>query len=100
MIEGSLTQNVADAAKEIKGPEFLDGVGVMPEHFRADDWAETELGRAEDWPVALKTLVEVMLGSSQPMFVTWGGDRTLLYNDAYAKILGRQTPCGIGQRFP
>ncbi len=26
------------------------------------------------------------------MFVTWGNERTLLYNDGYAEFLGRKHP--------
>lgn len=37
-----------------------------------------------------------MLAASQPMFVAWGRGRTLLYNDAYASLMGRK-PAGIGQ---
>ncbi|MBM0207225.1 PAS domain S-box protein [Micromonospora sp. STR1s_5] len=47
----------------------------------------------------LRTLVGVLLGSRQPMFLTWGTERTLLYNDRYAEILGRKAPGGLGRPF-
>lgn len=34
----------------------------------------------------------LMLGAKQPMFVAWGPDLSFLYNDAYAPILGSNTP--------
>ncbi|WP_442880197.1 PAS domain-containing sensor histidine kinase [Aurantimonas sp. A2-1-M11] len=40
-----------------------------------------------------------MLGSSQPMFVIWGAQRTLLYNDAYSKILADKHPEAMGRDF-
>jgi hypothetical protein len=60
--------------------------------MRALDWPSSPLGSPESWALPLRTLVAVMLGSHQPMFVVWGPARTLLYNDAYAEILGRKHP--------
>jgi PAS domain S-box-containing protein len=67
--------------------------------IQAFDWAGTPLGPLETWPTALGTLVDVMLGSKQPMFVAWGGEHTLLYNDGYAEILGRKHPAALGRPF-
>jgi len=78
---------------------FLAGGGKAGALLRACDWASTPLGLPQAWPVALKTLVGVMLGSSQPMFVTWGSKRTLLYNDAYAEILASKHPAALAQDF-
>jgi hypothetical protein len=46
------------------------------------NWSKSPLGSQESWPQPLKTLVELMLSSNQQMFIAWGEDRTLLYNDA------------------
>jgi PAS domain S-box-containing protein len=72
--------------------------GEMAVNIRAMDWAATSLGHVSQWPQALITLVEVILGSSQPMFVVWGADYTLLYNDAYAQILASKHPA-LGRSF-
>ena len=66
--------------------------------IRAYDWSET-LGLPEYWPQPLKTLVAVMLGSNQPMFIAWGPQRILLYNDCYAEILASKHPMALGQDF-
>ncbi|MDF2642912.1 MAG: histidine kinase [Pseudomonas sp.] len=73
--------------------------GEMGDRIRDMDWAATSLGPASAWPQALATLIEVMLGSSQPMFVVWGPERSLLYNDAYAHILASKHPAALGQPF-
>ncbi|WP_129792856.1 PAS domain-containing protein [Sphingosinicella sp. CPCC 101087] len=78
---------------------FLAGGGEAGALIRSHDWSSTPLGPPEHWPVALKTLVGVMLGSSRPMFVTWGSGRTLLYNDAYGEILASKHPGAMGQDF-
>jgi len=53
----------------------------MAERLRDQDWNRTALGPARAWPQSLRTLVAVMMNSSQPMFIVWGPGRTLLYND-------------------
>ena len=67
--------------------------------LRAHDWTATSLGRPEGWPEALKTLVATMLGSRQAMFVAWGAERTMLYNDAYAELCQDRHPAALGAPF-
>ncbi|MBB5693109.1 PAS domain S-box protein [Muricoccus pecuniae] len=78
---------------------FLSGGGQLGALIRAHDWQRTPLGPPEGWPEALKALVGVMLGANQPMFVIWGGAQTLIYNDAYAGILGAKHPAALGRPF-
>ena len=68
----------------------------MGERIRAFDWDMTPLGPPEQWPQALKTLVNLLLASKQPMFLGWGPERTWLYNDAFIPILGRKHPSALG----
>ncbi len=67
--------------------------------MRTFDWAATPLGPPSGWPQPLRTLVTVMLSAEQAMFLTWGPERTLLYNSAYGVILGRKHPAALGQPF-
>lgn len=60
----------------------VSGGGMMGAMVREFAWSSTVLGVPERWPQPLKTLVDVMLNSNQPMFIVWGADRTLLYNDS------------------
>jgi PAS domain S-box-containing protein len=78
---------------------FLGGDGAMAQAIRTHDWTATPLGPPEHWPTALKTLVGVLLDSKQPMFVAWGSDQILLYNDAYAIILADKHPGALGLPF-
>ena len=78
---------------------FLAGGGEMGERIRSHDWGATPLGTAESWPQPLKTIVGIMLGASQPMFVAWGPERILLYNRAYAEILAGKHPGALGRPF-
>lgn len=79
---------------------FLDHSGEMAARIQTFDWTATDLGEPTVWPSPLKTLVSTMLASRQPMFVVWGGDLTLLYNDAYAAtVLQSKHPVALGRSF-
>ena len=44
-------------------------------------------GFPEVWPQALKSLINLLLVSKQPMFLGWGPERIWLYNDPFIPIL-------------
>jgi len=78
---------------------FLAGGGAMGELIRAHDWSATSLGSPETWPDSLRTLTQVLLTSQQPMFIAWGPDRIMLYNDGYAPMCTNRHPWALGRRF-
>ena len=71
----------------------------MSERCSAYPWSGSPLGEPGTWDSALKTLVPIVLTSNQPMFVTWGDQRTLIYNDAYGEILADKHPDALGRDF-
>lgn len=77
----------------------LRGGGEAGELFRAQDWLKTALGDPAQWPQSLIALARVMLNSSQPMFIAWGPERLLLYNDNYSPMLGIRHPEAFGRPF-
>jgi transcriptional regulator with XRE-family HTH domain/tetratricopeptide (TPR) repeat protein len=76
----------------------LVGEGEMADRVRAFDWANSPLGALAAWPQALRTSAEICLTSRLPIVLFWGPDLTLLYNDAYARILGRKHAWALGRR--
>jgi PAS domain S-box-containing protein len=62
--------------------------GAMGAVLRAFDWAATPLGTLDTWPQSLRTATSMMLNARQPMYVAWGPELRLLYNDGYREILG------------
>jgi len=66
----------------------------------AFDWRTNPLGPRADWPVSLRTVVDMMLGSRFAMCAAWGPERTFLYNDAYAPFLGARHPGALGRPMP
>jgi signal transduction histidine kinase len=56
------------------------------------DWAHSPLGPPESWPPALRTAVDISLGSAFANFVWWGPELIQLYNDAALPILRAKHP--------
>ncbi len=80
-------------------PAFVIEGGRMGAMMRAHDWSRSPLGPREDWPVALRSVVSLMLHSKFPMFVAWGPELAFLYNDSYVDILGDKHPDALGLPF-
>jgi PAS domain S-box-containing protein len=72
-------------------------MGDMSSRVRNFAWAETPLGPAADWPAPLKWAVDLVLASGFPMAVRWGPDQVIIYNDAYAALLGERHPAALGK---
>jgi PAS domain S-box-containing protein len=69
----------------------------MREKIDTLDWSVTPLGSRSSWIPTLSVPVELMLNSSQPMFIVWGAERILLYNDAMIPVLRDKHPFALGQ---
>ncbi len=88
----------AQSSKEVL-PYFLANGGEVGAIILSRDWRDSPVGSPLHWPPELKTLINVMLNAGQPMFITWGETRTLLYNDAFIEIVGDKHPESLGQPF-
>ncbi len=78
-------------------PAFA-GDTEMARRMRAHDWASTPLGAVETWPPALLTSVSICLDCAFPIFVWWGPELVILYNDEYVPVLGpAKHPAALGQ---
>ena len=66
---------------------FLSAPGELGARIWAHDWKNTPLGLIASWPHSLKTVINLMLNSPQPMWMGWGEQVTFLYNDAYIDVL-------------
>ena len=69
----------------------------MRARVRDFDWAATALGPAKGWPQSLKWSVDTILASGFPMSVRWGPQLIVIYNDAYAALLGDRHPRALGK---
>lgn len=91
--------SVTDADAPVRAPFFLQGGGICGALLRGMDWSQHPLGDPDDWPPILQTTVSIILGSRQPMYVSWGPDLLTLYNDDYAAICANRHPAAMGRPF-
>jgi hypothetical protein len=78
------------------GRHFLKG-GYRGTLLGAHDWFASPLGPPDQWPDRLIFLVDIIHASKAPMFLLWGPERTLIYNDAYIPVLGHKHPSAVGK---
>ena len=64
--------------------------------MRAFDWEATPLGSPAAWPGSLKMALHILLTSRFAMWVAWGPDALLFFNDAYRPTLGDKAPTALG----
>jgi len=76
---------------------FLRDGGEMGRRIEAFGWDTTPLGPIDRWPAPLLASVKVMLLTGLPMYVAWGPELTLIYNDAYAATVPERHPESLGR---
>ncbi|MGF6849049.1 PAS domain S-box-containing protein [Chitinophaga sp. W3I9] len=77
--------------------KFPSGGGEMGELIRSFNWTDNPLGPADHWSQSLKTCIQILLSSVQPMLLCWGNENIFIYNDACRELLGSQHPLSMGQ---
>ena len=63
----------------------------------AHPWETTSLGPMAGWDPVVSATVEVVLASPVPMALAYGDDYVLIYNDAYAEVIGAKHPAAMGR---
>lgn len=71
----------------------------MARAIDAFDWSATSMGPAEAWPLSLRSVVQMILHQRQAICLFWGDELNMLYNDAYAPLLGAKEEGALGQPF-
>jgi len=71
--------------------------GRFPGAFlNSRDWSRSPLGPVAAWPHALRAAASLMHDSMVPMWLAWGESLTMVYNEAYAAMLGAKHPDALG----
>lgn len=76
---------------------LFSGNSGMAMRMRQIDWEHTELGAPEHWSHAMRTALTLCLGSRLCSCIYWGPQHLLLYNDAFASLLGTKHPWALLQ---
>ncbi|MGD9987535.1 GAF domain-containing protein [Pseudonocardia sp.] len=84
-------------AREGAGSPFARG-GGLGRVMAGLDWSATAVGTPETWPSALRSVVRILLGSRFSMWMGWGPELTVFYNDAYRRdTLRAKHPWALGR---
>jgi len=77
---------------------LMPGETDMAVRMRGKDWSGTGLGEPARWPASLRSAVRICLTSQLPIFVGWGRQFSLVYNDGCIPLLGTgRHPAALGQ---
>lgn len=57
---------------------------------RSVDWASTPIGPPRSWPRGLRAAVKICFSTEFPIFIGWGPELTMIYNEAYSRMLGSE----------
>ncbi|WP_167784755.1 hybrid sensor histidine kinase/response regulator [Ramlibacter rhizophilus] len=76
---------------------FFGARGSLAAAWEAQCWSEHPLGPPAQWPPILTSLLRSMNRSRGPMFVCWGEQAHLLYNEHYATVLADKHPAAFGR---
>ncbi|KAH6651161.1 hypothetical protein F5144DRAFT_480235 [Chaetomium tenue] len=79
----------------------IDDPGLPAHHrfARSIDWASTPLGPIEFWPIELRIMSSMIMGSPHPAALYWGRDYVAIYNEAYISLAGQKHPQLMGSRY-
>lgn len=81
-------------AQSVSGGRRADGCADL---VAALDWGRTALGPRARWDPAIAAVVDLLLAAPLPMALVLGEGFVLIYNDAYAELLGPLHPAALGR---
>ncbi len=78
--------------------QLFVGGGEVGRVMAGLDWTATPLGAPTTWPSTLRSAVRILLTSRFSMWMAWGPDLTVFYNDAYWRdTLRSKHPWAVGR---
>jgi hypothetical protein len=76
---------------------YFGSAGTLRSTYEAVDWSRSPVGPPERWSPTLLGAVDLMLNTRFPVTLLWGPQFALLYNEAYAPLLGDKHPGALGR---
>ena len=64
------------------------GDSPMGRLIAGHDWSQSRLGDPESWPISLKTVLRIVLGSQRAQAIWWGSDHAQFFNDRFRDQFG------------
>ncbi|MEM6453149.1 MAG: PAS domain-containing protein [Cyanobacteria bacterium P01_D01_bin.105] len=72
------------------------GESKVCQQLRSLDWEQTPLVSVEQWSLTLRALVGVLVSSPVPMFMLWGNQQAIIFNEACCDFLETGSADAIG----
>ncbi|KAK4688420.1 hypothetical protein P7C73_g1694, partial [Tremellales sp. Uapishka_1] len=73
-----------------------DAVLKFNRMFMERDWSRTKLGPIDTWDPQLRQWVQLIMASPFPVLLPWGTDLLQIYNEPYARNIGKKHPHILG----
>ena len=70
--------------------------GTLRDTYAGVDWATTSVGPVSYWSATLLAAVDLTLHTRAPVTLLWGPELELIYNEAYAPMIGDKHPSALG----
>jgi PAS domain S-box-containing protein len=70
--------------------DFIDlpaGGGNMGQLLRETDWSSSSIGARSSWSAGFVASMSMMLNSAESVFLVWGPEQLLFFNDAFHAVL-------------
>ena len=75
---------------------LFDDLGPLADAYDAVDWSDTPLGAPATWDQRLVDAVDTMLGTRFPVTLFWGPELTMIYNQAFVRLIADKHPAALG----
>ena len=76
--------------------DLLASPGAIRAGYAARDWSNSPAGHPHTWGPVLRSAVGMILDSRFPIFIAWGPQLVMLYNEAYVELLEAKHPAALG----
>ncbi|THY50075.1 hypothetical protein D6C99_04920 [Aureobasidium pullulans] len=63
-------------------------------------WSDTPFGAIETWSLELRRSTAKIMNSPDPRILIFGDEKAVMYNEAFAAIIGRHHPSSLGAPLP
>ena len=84
---------------DILAPDTIVELSPHVRFFLGFDWACTELGPIDSWPVELRRMCNFLMSDPRPAAMYWGQSRVMMYNEPYMLVTGQKHPGMMGKTF-
>lgn len=78
----------------------MDHSPLSPDGAAPFDWSASALGAPALWPPSLRLCMDLMFNTPLAMVLMWGPQQIMVFNDAYAALLGSKQLRAPGAKVP